>query len=587
MDKASFEDLCFQVLSARLSGKELKKVDGAGGDGGVDLFLGELSGRPEVWQIKHFPNGIKRPQRRQVEKSLQRVLDKFNPRSWTLCVPVDLNVAAMNWFETLTKKHDVHMRIGLMQGSDIFRDLVYRPRIVETFFPGATLQEENIRALIAKEDGLTSDQLAARSHDVVSRWKQSIEEKDPRFTVRVTYPHETTFPDPRQVARELMREEGLIASLVDDKKRLDVFVRDRAALLQSPLTGHFTLRGTATEKLENAFLTGEPTEFSSDEIVEFRSPLEHLGLGDVHPDWLVVYPRPNLVGKRIHLRMAFRIADEVSAFEHIEFDTIRVGSMEVEFATVSQCLAFKLSFVIRPPDAGSFAFSLNWKGKDCRAVAKAYGLAVLLSRGCELEAFELDSGQRFFRTVISPVREIDLGRSAKFKDFFERIVCVSEAFGVQLPVEVPTAEDLTNLDILYHLARYGKADILCTEGTARFRLEKDGELAKNIQGLPDIQVPLNFLLVCPGTAVTLPLFGQQISSGPGSVFCRKAIISDLKEFKQSHTSAGQGQSVDFEARIPDGIEVHLTKIPRPSPPSETRNPGKVLTVGGIAVKMFV
>src|SRR6266496_2325267 len=72
-----FEELCFQTLKARYPEAGIHKVEGRGGDRGIDLFAGPILGRPTIWQCKFFANGVKDAQKRQIKKSLKSVLQSF------------------------------------------------------------------------------------------------------------------------------------------------------------------------------------------------------------------------------------------------------------------------------------------------------------------------------------------------------------------------------------------------------------------------------------------------------------------------------------------------------------------------------
>lgn len=92
LDGGKFEELCFHLLKERYPGSAIRRVDGKGGDEGVDHFEGDLDGGSTVWQCKTFPNGIRGPQKEQIKKSLARVIGTVSPRKWILCTNVDFDV---------------------------------------------------------------------------------------------------------------------------------------------------------------------------------------------------------------------------------------------------------------------------------------------------------------------------------------------------------------------------------------------------------------------------------------------------------------------------------------------------------------
>lgn len=62
LDRDKFEGLIFHLLRERYPGSDIHRVDGAGGDEGVDTFLGDLAGGSTVWQAKSFSNGVRAAQ---------------------------------------------------------------------------------------------------------------------------------------------------------------------------------------------------------------------------------------------------------------------------------------------------------------------------------------------------------------------------------------------------------------------------------------------------------------------------------------------------------------------------------------------
>ena len=52
-----FQRFCAQLLKEMYPGQDIKHIEGAAGDEGIDLFKGTLSGEPCIWQCKAFRNG--------------------------------------------------------------------------------------------------------------------------------------------------------------------------------------------------------------------------------------------------------------------------------------------------------------------------------------------------------------------------------------------------------------------------------------------------------------------------------------------------------------------------------------------------
>lgn len=50
LDPDTFQRFAFQLLKERHPGADLRHVEGASGDEGLDVFQGELTGAPTIWQ---------------------------------------------------------------------------------------------------------------------------------------------------------------------------------------------------------------------------------------------------------------------------------------------------------------------------------------------------------------------------------------------------------------------------------------------------------------------------------------------------------------------------------------------------------
>jgi len=98
--REQFEKLCAQLICSQYP--NARTVRNEGGDGGVDVFVGEntdLAGIT-VFQIKYFPNGLKNSQKQQVRESFRQCYknDRFRTKEWILCVPLDLSQDEITWF---------------------------------------------------------------------------------------------------------------------------------------------------------------------------------------------------------------------------------------------------------------------------------------------------------------------------------------------------------------------------------------------------------------------------------------------------------------------------------------------------------
>ena len=150
MDPDTFQRFCAQLLRERHPEQEIRHVEGASGDEGLDVFEGELSGKPTIWQCKAFPNGVGKSQKEQIRKSLKTALKKFSPSYWILCLSVDLDSKTSRWFEKLKKSYASKVTIGEMFATEIVNEVLHRKNLKNHFFPHASLDVNELKRLAAR-----------------------------------------------------------------------------------------------------------------------------------------------------------------------------------------------------------------------------------------------------------------------------------------------------------------------------------------------------------------------------------------------------------------------------------------------------
>ena len=135
LSRDQFERLAARLL--QLENPNIHPVEGSGGDGGVDCFLGQFNREIRVWQIKHFPDRIQRPQ---IKESLERVIETHTITTWTLVVSKNFTPKEHLWFTGLTGEHP-DVRFQLLNKDKIDNLLTRHPEIIPDFFPQIMLQQ--------------------------------------------------------------------------------------------------------------------------------------------------------------------------------------------------------------------------------------------------------------------------------------------------------------------------------------------------------------------------------------------------------------------------------------------------------------
>ncbi|MGE3572895.1 MAG: hypothetical protein AB7J35_02420 [Dehalococcoidia bacterium] len=85
MAQTTFDDLVSVLLSRTHPGS--RRIDGAGGDGGRDVYFNGPSGEC-IFQLKSFAGRLSASRKAQIRKSLQKA-EQRKPERWWLVVPID------------------------------------------------------------------------------------------------------------------------------------------------------------------------------------------------------------------------------------------------------------------------------------------------------------------------------------------------------------------------------------------------------------------------------------------------------------------------------------------------------------------
>ena len=128
---------------------EANPVEGKGGDEGLDTYIGEIGGELKAFQFKYFCDRIRKSQRAQIKNSLKTALSHHHLRSWTLILPIDMNLAEQRWFLDLCKKH-APLQIEWWGETKLRNLLSTHPEIAMDFFEPSDAPA--FREMIQKQD---------------------------------------------------------------------------------------------------------------------------------------------------------------------------------------------------------------------------------------------------------------------------------------------------------------------------------------------------------------------------------------------------------------------------------------------------
>lgn len=107
--RADFEMMIAQLVDALHPGA--RRISPNPGDGGIDVFLGELDGQIIVWQAKYFLPQVVAGHRRQIMDSFASAQKKastsgYQIDKWILCVPSSMDHPTTLWWDGWKRQRD-------------------------------------------------------------------------------------------------------------------------------------------------------------------------------------------------------------------------------------------------------------------------------------------------------------------------------------------------------------------------------------------------------------------------------------------------------------------------------------------------
>ena len=396
LPREDFEKLCFLLAKERHPNANVRHVEGASGDLGVDTFAGELDDGSTIWQSKAFANGVGKSQKEQIRKSMRQAVDEFKPRRWILCLSIDMDIHAHGWFQRLVTSYATTVQIGLMQGSDIVSELMHRRSIRDYFFPDAGLNVNELRSLLTQSGQRTDAEVAALTEENASQYIERLKERDSRFNYEVVI---ATDRKPSGMGPG----PSPMFSISSGSTIVNAYARDFQALSLAPPKISVRFKGSGTSKIEEFLKSGRAQSFESGEVEsvqtdisfpELQEGIRSLGIGPA-------------AGKRVlSMRVIFGSPNRHLVYDLLQFAINRAGSEEVELVSIGNH-PFTLSVVIRKEGA-TFNIIERWTGARFVAVKKYLDALTAINETREMEIYDLEADRRLCRMTLEATQRVPI-----------------------------------------------------------------------------------------------------------------------------------------------------------------------------------
>jgi hypothetical protein len=543
LDKDSFELFVHQYLIAKYPGAGIKKVDGAGGDAGVDSFSGMLLSGPAIWQSKFFSRRIKQPQKRQILESIAVAFKEHSPSVWTLCVPIDLRNEEHRWFQSaVVSVFGGKDQIKLLQATDFLGELLYNRPLRDAFFPRNAVSEAlELRRITTKTEDLSSEEVGRLVTEYGQQFLAGKMDIEPRLRAVLTIGNE---PEDRL----LPSQPGWVMSSSFGGHTINYFALDPKTYNLDPIKFSVKIPLEEHTALQEALETGRPFSVPAGKIRGFESssPLlaSIVSATDIPNLELDLQPRlpEALASRETPLRFIAGLGESTKELYYVPFRAVRVGTREVVLSSRT-ALPIQIDWTLRlPAERGAkFNFRPVYLWSEITALDLVLQFLDEIRTSGHIEIRSVETNAPVFNEVN---RTLEPGLTQTMRAVIANGALVSRFFGVPLHFkERITKHEVEDLQTLSLIA----------SGEPFFELMLDGTITKSatyseafIAGLNQSVFPVR--IDHPGGWRTFEVFGQYIQTGPVTFVAENAVFVDVDIVRQSYLAARCGQDVPMRIR---------------------------------------
>lgn len=529
-----FEAFVFHALRAKYPGANIIKVDGSGGDAGIDLFSGSLSSGPAIWQVKAFSR-LGASQKSKIIASLGVAL-QHNPSKWVLCVPIDLRTNEHEWFQqAVMDAYSSRVECTLLQRSDFVSMLVLDTRLRETFFPNQILSNAiALRSASLSAEGLSLTGKQELGIASMASFLEEYRKLDPRLmpvaTISTTAIH-SSIPSSIFQARQ-------------GDLRIDFVPENRSEYALDPIRINWEIRAEASQELQNALDYGRVAMLPVGSVLAITSSSELvqrlLNEGDLSQSQLVIGPAA-IEQRNISLILSTASGQDQAQINVIT-QVVRRGRKEVELSSSeASTLRVRIIIPLQNNGAATVNLGLNILGMFASAVQQSLNFIDSLARSrvltvtCAETRLPLLTGAGGFSS--------NFQLNADNRKLISDLDLISRTFNVPLPIPESLAEDdINNIRTLRRIATGEPFE----GGILTSRLTKTREYEENQRLLFQRD---NFMLKMDDQTGwrSIDLFGHIIDPGVVTLYAESLRLLDVEETLRTYDSAKEGDAVPLRA----------------------------------------
>jgi hypothetical protein len=495
-------------------------------------------------------------------------------RMWELCIPIDLNANGHTWFQQLRREYRERIDVGLFQASQIVRELLHRRDIRNMFFPGAVLEPEELRSILARTGEYSDRELEKLTLENVQQYLQRLRNRDARFDYQVTF-----MPHVEQRSRQSSLP-GLIARVTDSDKQIEIFARDIEALRLDPPKVHFTVKGDGVRKLQEALEQRKRVELGPTEVSNVHSSFDFLLSSKPDPQLQRLTIEPSFITRprQFEFKVILGTGNSAISYERVPFGVsrreLKGTATRMELVTVDDELPFRMSMAFPVSELGipieaDIAFRARFASKEIHEVRKFVKAMMALKETGDVEVWDARRGTPFFKARMTFETFPDANDS--LLSLLNDVCEIADTFKAQVRFpDAFTAEDAATITSLLTLARGGEAGIE-VQGISCTLVKSEQHEGAFLDSLGrEMMFQFHVDRVSPPPCV----FGAQIDTGPCLIVAERAIIADEQRARKEYLSAkaGEGVVIRFKLLTPAHVFRSAGIVPQSSPDGDVSVP---------------
>lgn len=542
MDDKTFESFVYQVLKARYPNAGIKKVDGSGGDQGIDAFQGTLADGPAIWQVKRFQGRVGTDQKEQIVGSIETSFKRRRISCWTLCVSIDFRTVEHEWFESkIVKPYSQRARIDMISNADFVGDVSRNSDLARTFFP-----ETSIASLLKLENRILGGKHPAKIQEIAQQRAEH-------------FLRQMTAPDPRlKAVMSFFQEPGLpgqmppecIFSVFNPRSSIHFIAKDKESLRRDPIVLTCSFRPELQSIIENALDTGEPIALSAGSMLSMgcSSPaIQSVLPQDASFLQFEMLPPPPGLYKDRFLRIVSGRGSSAKTISFLRCSISRCGRKEA--TVVGHALALNISVKVTHDGKSLWInFQSDFGTADVRMIRESLIFLYEFEETGRLEIFDIEANVPIYQQHSRKMPSVDsaFNISPVFKQVIQDAASVADY--LNQPIYLPKTIDpsgVGKLRIAASIIEEGSCSSV-NLSTHFFKREGKKEAFRRIIRAAPLSIRFS-----ESRGHEQELFGYKLRTAPYLLFTHSATFIDPDDLLARYLNAEEGEGVEATLSLSD------------------------------------